>query len=126
MLTPPPQVADFGLSRGVTDTTRDFTQNIGTIAYMPPEALETVGSGLRLGLGLGSGSGLRLGLGLDIGTVAYMPARSAGNGQWDGLGSELGLGSRSGLRLGFYYYIAVKVRVRHWYHGLHSSNGDGG
>ena len=36
------QVADFGLSRDVTDSNRDFTQNIGTVAYMPPEALETV------------------------------------------------------------------------------------
>ena len=36
------QVADFGLSRDVSLTNRDFTQNIGTIAYMPPEALETV------------------------------------------------------------------------------------
>jgi len=35
------KVADFGLSRDVTDSNRDFTQNIGTIAYMPPEALET-------------------------------------------------------------------------------------
>jgi len=35
------KVADFGLSRDVTSTNRDFTQNIGTIAYMPPEALET-------------------------------------------------------------------------------------
>ena len=36
------QVADFGLSRDVTTTNNDFTQNIGTVAYMPPEALATV------------------------------------------------------------------------------------
>jgi len=35
------KVADFGLSRNVTESGRDFTQNIGTVAYMPPEALET-------------------------------------------------------------------------------------
>jgi len=35
------KVADFGLSRDVTESNRDFTQNIGTVAYMPPEALET-------------------------------------------------------------------------------------